>query len=268
MVKNMDTLKQALPKITEQDCNSVDGKKRIGKGDHCEEHGLDFKELKYDYFRCPACDLNAMNEERDKKAHAMKLNAAAKALDLPARLKGQTFDNYVTETKEQKQNKAMCMDFAECWKESGGVIMVGGVGTGKTHLAVAICQTLRDQAVVCHLTSVNKIVRRVRSSWSKKATDMWGTPLTEEQIIKEYVTYDLLVIDEIGSQYGSESERIIINEIINDRYESMVPTIIIGNVSIEEAKQILGDRVVDRIKSNGYALFFDWKSNRALKQKQ
>jgi len=261
----MDTLKQVLPRITGQDSNRMDDKKRIGKGDHCDKHDLDFKEIGYDNFVCPECAREAEKEAHKKKNKAIKLAEAERALMLPSRLSVHTFSNYYAKTDGQKEVKSKCIDFVENWKDSGGVVMVGGVGTGKTHLAVSICQSLRDNAVVCHLTSVNKIVRKIRSSWSKRETDDFGRVLTEDEVIRKYVKYDVLVIDEIGSQYGSNSERIIINEIINDRYEEMLPTIIIGNVSIEEAKVILGERVVDRIKSNGYALFFDWGSERTLK---
>ena len=74
-----------------------------------------------------------------------------------------------------------------------------------------------------------------------------------------------MVIDEIGTQYGSESERIIINEIINDRYEMDRQTVLIGNVSFAEAEKILGSRVIDRVKDNGEILFFEWDSFRRSK---
>ena len=143
-----------------------------------------------------------------------------------------------------------------------------GVGTGKTHLAVSICKELRYKAICCKLTTVNRIIRDVRSCWGgKRKENDWGSDkvITEEAIIERYVDYGLLVIDEIGSQYGSESERIIINEIINDRYEMDAPTVIIGNVSISEANKILGTRVVDRIKDNGNVMFFEWDSHRKIK---
>ena len=134
--------------------------------------------------------------------------------------------------------------------------MIGGVGTGKTHLAVCICKALCDKGIGCKISTVTKIIREVRSSWKNKTSE------TEQDIINSYLDPRLLVIDEIGSQYGTDSERITVNEIINDRYEMMLPTILIGNVTMSELTDIMGARVLDRVAHNGMQLVFDWKSYR------
>ena len=52
-------------------------------------------------------------------------------------------------------------------------------------------------------------------------------------------------------------------EIINERYESRQPTILISNLSLTEVKQYLGDRIFDRMREDGGKyISFDWDSYR------
>lgn len=58
---------------------------------------------------------------------------------------------------------------------------------------------------------------------------------------------DLLIIDEVGVQFGSAAEMAILQEIINARYESILPTILISNLSPEELWAFISPRIADRI---------------------
>lgn len=233
---------------------------------YCQKHGCDFVQVgkivggwEYD---CLECRKEAEEKARLKAA----ILHAHQNLDLPARLKLCNLENYTATTKESKKVKATCQQYINDWPTSGGGLMLGGVGTGKTHLAAAICQAVCDKGISCKMTTVNVIVRDVRSVWGGKKTKVnsWNgeSEVTEQDIIDAYCDCGLLVIDEIGSQYGSDSERVIVNEIINNRYESMLPTIAMGNLSLTEVKKVLGERVADRLAHDGFLLIFDWESYR------
>lgn len=66
--------------------------------------------------------------------------------------------------------------------------------------------------------------------------------------MRTYIAPNLLVIDEIGVQFGSEAEKIILFEIINERYEAMKPTILISNLSQQELGAYVSERIVDRMR--------------------
>ena len=52
-------------------------------------------------------------------------------------------------------------------------------------------------------------------------------------------------------------------DVINERYENLRPTIILSNLTTEEIRAYLGDRVYDRLRENGGKAFvFDWDSYR------
>jgi DNA replication protein DnaC len=231
--------------------------KQTGSDDYCEKHNC-HKELRGYQWMCDECKKDS------DKIYAIK-NAHEK-LNLPERLKDHTFENYKPVNDESKKALSLCKAFSENYKHFGGLVLLGGVGTGKTHLSVSICKAVCDKGQSAIMTTVSRIIRDVRRSWgSKKATDEWGRVVSEEDIMRNYSqNCNLLVVDEIGSQYGSDSEKVIISEIINDRYNNKLPTIIIGNVTISEAEDYLGVRVVDRIKDNGSIIVFDWESHRKL----
>ena len=81
--------------------------------------------------------------------------------------------------------------------------------------------------------------------------------------MEKYCYPGLLIIDEIGVQYGTDSERNILFEVINDRYEDMLPTIMISNLPLNELAPLLGERVVDRMLEGGAVLSFNWPSYRS-----
>ncbi|ENO7364325.1 DNA replication protein DnaC, partial [Proteus mirabilis] len=67
---------------------------------------------------------------------------------------------------------------------------------------------------------------------------------------------------EIGVQYGTDSERNILFEVINDRYEDLLPTILVSNLPVVDLQKMLGERVVDRLLQGGTVLTFNWPTYR------
>ncbi len=57
---------------------------------------------------------------------------------------------------------------------------------------------------------------------------------------------DLLIIDEVGVQFGSAAEMAILQEIINARYEIILPTILISNLSPEELWAFISPRIAEQ----------------------
>jgi DNA replication protein DnaC len=114
---------------------------------------------------------------------------------------------------------------------------------------------------------VSDLIRTVRQSWSKSAAK------TETQILDEICGVDLLILDEVGVQYGSDSEQITIFEIINRRYNDCKPMIVLSNLGLtaEDGKKTLrdylGDRAFDRLREGGgKAIRFSWGSFRGQEQ--
>ena len=82
-------------------------------------------------------------------------------------------------------------------------------------------------------------------------------------MIRYFTKPDLLIIDEVGVQFGSPAEMTILHEVINARYESVLPTILISNLPPEQLKEFISDRIFDRVTDGGRNyLVFNWASFR------
>lgn len=239
----------------------------------CEKHG-EFKQLRIwteysgrmaeKFSRCPSC-IHAELEAAQNKLRAIQTEILTERANIPERFAGCSFENYQAVNKSAQDNLSILRDYASAWPQmldaGTSLILTGRPGTGKNHLAVALAKSIieQHQATVL-LTSVMRIIRAVRSTWEK------GSERSEEDVIALYTGMDMLIIDEIGIQYGSESEMIILFDIMNTRYERMLPTVLISNLSLPQISQVIGDRLTDRmVEGGGATLVFDWPSYRSQK---
>ncbi|HBU6027052.1 TPA: ATP-binding protein, partial [Klebsiella pneumoniae] len=116
---------------------------------------------------------------------------------------------------------------------------------------------IRNHLATVELTDVMRLTRAVKSTWRHNADT------TEESVLDHYASLDLLIIDEVGVQFGSPAEMTILHEVINARYESVLPTILISNLPPEQLKEFISDRIFDRVTDGGRNyLVFNWASFR------
>jgi len=136
-------------------------------------------------------------------------------------------------------------------------ILCGMPGTGKTHLAIGVALHIMKTGKIAAFTTVQRMIRRLKDSWRNDSQE------SESDVIGLLVYPDLLIIDEIGVQFGSEFEKNFMFDLLNERYEKRKPTILLSNLTPTEIKVFLGDRVYDRLKEDGgQCVAFDWASYR------
>jgi len=186
-----------------------------------------------------------------------------------------TFDTFLAETKEQVKAKALYEEFAAsvCNGETvKSLIVCGSVGTGKTHLASATvnaitkCEVKRSEYYSnkiykkCVLVKIIDLIRQFKSTWSKDNDN------TEEKFLNYYTNIDALIIDEVGVQFGSDTEKMIIFDIIDGRYNNMLPTALISNLALPDVQELIGERAIDRMREDGgVVVAMSWESHRGLK---
>lgn len=105
-------------------------------------------------------------------------------------------------------------------------------------------------------TTAMRAVRMMRESWRRDAGH------TESEVMAAMECADLLVIDEIGLQYGTGGEQLILSEILVARYAARKPTVILGNENMRGLRGCLGEPAFDRVRERSRVVIFDWDSFR------
>jgi DNA replication protein DnaC len=217
--------------------------------------------------KCPECakaaqaehdaKMDRIIEERRKQSVQETISRSG----VPPRYREATISSYIASNEGQQRSLKRTQWYIDTWyerKELGtGMIFAGLPGTGKTHLAAAIANSVIQTGSSVTYVTVSDLTRAIRRTYSD------GAAMSESDMIKSYVSPQLLVLDEVGATSGSDHEKQMLFEVINKRYEQVKPTILISNLSGDELKQFLGDRIMDRMRQGGGKLIvFDWESYR------
>jgi DNA replication protein DnaC len=237
---------------------------KIPRIENCLVHGKFFSKnvLGSIWTNCPVCCCAADSDEDRKNAEEVRQLWQRKLgmSGIPARFKSRTLESYSAKSEGQLRALTFAIAYADGFevvrKTGRCAIFCGKPGTGKTHLAAGIAlQVMRHGSVL--FTTVQRMMRRVKDAWRK------GSEESESDVIRLLVKPDLLIIDEIGVQVGSEFEKNMMFDILNERYENSLPTLLLSNLTVAEIKIFLGERVFDRLKEDeGECLVFDWQSHR------
>lgn len=236
-------------------------------GPVCTMHGPFARDERAFVQRCPACleadkALRLAGEEqrlRNAKASALKNCGVA------VRYQGLTFDDFRADTETKAGVLAVAKRIVDGWDEvieSGeSFVLSGRPGTGKTHIAATVAQALIEEKGVLRVRYVSALdlIRMVRETWRR------DSECSEIEFLDRMASYDLLVIDEVGVQYGTDAEKITTFDVINRRYQNVVPTIVVTNLNKSGLKEFVGDRTFDRLRDPGTWVSFDWASERGKK---
>lgn len=216
---------------------------------------------------CPACQAERRSEdEARKQAEAdrqrqHRVNQLKAASRIPARFADRSFADYAATEQGQKIALGVCKAFADTWPEKSAsgasLVLTGGPGTGKTHLACAVANAVMPGYLAsCKFGTVATILRYIKDTYRK------DSDRSEQDAIDALIRPDLLILDEVGVQVGSEHEKLLMFEVLNARYQELRPTILISNLAAGELEQFMGQRVMDRYRECGSVLAFDWDSYR------
>jgi len=229
----------------------------------CETHGPwsdSVVGMVSQYARCPTCRAESLaqreREQKEQQSAQYAEQARVRRLsDLEdagvcERYINHTFDTFIAENAEQQAALERCRALAEGVvknpKRCPSIIMAGNPGTGKSHLACAMVIACHDGNRLPFKINVADMVRDFKDTWKKdsqrderKLFDFYGNDV------------DLLILDEIGVQFGSDTEKMFLFEVINRRYERCLPTVLVSNLSAEKLRDEVGERVLDRLREDG-----------------
>ena len=138
-----------------------------------------------------------------------------------------------------------------------GLLFVGSIGVGKTHLAVGVLQRLiRERGVKGLFCDYRELLKNIQNSYNPQVST------TELDLLKPVFAAEVLVLDDLGAQKPNEWVWDTVALILNTRYNDKQTTIITtnyqdlpaGNGAKTDAERAareptLGDRIGDRMLS-------------------
>lgn len=192
--------------------------------------------------------------EENRRARVQKLFSRSGISPLHAEC---TFDNYAVQHEGQRKALEMAREFVFKFPRVGGFVFSGKPGTGKNHLAAAIGNALINQGKGVLIITLADIMTSLKSTFKK------GTGRDESAMLDAYTALDLLVIDEVGVQHESRYEQVVISQIVDRRSSAKRATGMLTNLNYPELTELLGERVIDRMKMSGIWVTFNWQSYRS-----
>jgi DNA replication protein DnaC len=218
----------------------------------------------------------AFHPEEEKKEEEPPVVPDRYAHIFGARFNEAKFDTFKLYGSEEEQDRqAVARDTCRAYAENlhrmheipdNTLVLAGNPGTGKNHLAYAIIKRAAMLRTHFEIVKVIELMREIKQSW-KHNSDM-----TETEIIQKYSRTKLLILEEVGVSYGTDNEKIILFDIIDNRYKANLPTIIITNLGREMFFKYMDmdgqTRIEDRLKESGIIISFDWSSYREYKRRR
>ena len=155
----------------------------------------------------------------------------------------------------------MASNFAKKCDPRGdkGLLIIGKIGTGKTHLAVGIIKELiLSRGIACIFYDYRELLKEIQNSYNSTVQT------TELDVLRPVFETDVLVLDELGAVKPTEWVWDTVSLILNTRYNDNRTTIITTNFEDQPAAAVagtlssartasrtetLGDRIGERMRS-------------------
>lgn len=154
-------------------------------------------------------------------------------------------DHYERMKRNVKIAKAFADNFA---RHEDNLLLIGSTGTGKTHVSTAIAKRVISQGFDVLYDSAQNVISdyendRFRSGYGQS-----------EQVATKYVECDLLIIDDLGTEFINQFSISVLYNLINTRLNKGLSTIISTNLSASELASKYEGRIYSRMIGADYTV--------------
>lgn len=145
--------------------------------------------------------------------------------------------------------------------DNTGLLLIGSIGVGKTHLSVGIIkELLLSKGIPCLFYDYRELLKQIQNSYND------SVKVTELDVLRPVFETEVLVLDELGAVKPTEWVWDTVSLILNTRYNNNRTTIITTNYPDDPARdsngssefaraqraargETLGDRIGERMRS-------------------
>ncbi|HET8826437.1 MAG TPA: ATP-binding protein [Terriglobales bacterium] len=220
---------------------------------------------------CPVCGGTGWKfagEDRRVSRCDCRLKQKSEALlasaRIPKRYEHCELSNFSFEGPHSHLTRARmdaCKFVEEYPLENTGLLLIGSIGVGKTHLAVGIIKELiLSKGIGCLFYDYRELLKQIQNSYND------SVKATELEVLRPVFETEVLVLDELGAVKPTEWVWDTVSLILNTRYNDNRTTIITTNYPDDAAKEAsgtsefsraqravrgetLGDRIGERMRS-------------------
>lgn len=203
------------------------GERHRRKLDFAETVKASDKDLVPVWSACGECDIRKRMEL-----------AGVPQLYLPSK-----FDNWEMRDKRDGAAKTKATIFAE---QKRGFLMIASpeFGNGKTHLAVAILREFVLARRRSRFITQGEVLLSVRDRYHDR---------NAEDIVRRLKEVPFLLVDDIGVSVGGRDEKPTLYEILSTRYVDLRPTVLTTNLTPDEFREMVGERMASRLREATFA---------------
>jgi DNA replication protein DnaC len=211
-----------------------------------------------------ASDRAARRVRRCDCARDMRTERLLQQARIPARYEHCELSNFHTEIEGSGRSLSSARlaagRFVEDYPvETTGLLLIGPIGVGKTHLAVGIIKELvLGKGVPCLFYDYRELLKEIQNSYNASVS------ATEMSILRPVFESEVLILDELGAVKPTEWVWDTVSHILNTRYNDKRTTIITSNfpdlppaavaaprdlTARAAREETLGDRIGERMRS-------------------
>jgi DNA replication protein DnaC len=202
---------------------------------------------KPDYSRVVPCRCTQETRDKERKTHLLRYSN----LGALARF---TFENLQPQGRSGDQKKqelfSRAYEAAQAFAREprGWLVLSGPSGSGKTHLAAAIANECIRQGKPALFISAPDLLDRLRSAYRP------ASEIPYDEFFDQVRGAPLLVLDDLGTQAATPWSKEKLDQILNYRFNSELPTVIAIITPIEELEDRIRSRLTNPELSRLYAL--------------
>ncbi len=188
--------------------------------------------------RAIMCTCRTAEEENRKASRLYEISQLGA-------LKECTFENFLSDgiglNPSKQRNLKMAYDRAMSFAKEpvGWLVLKGGYGCGKTHLAAAIANASIAEGKLALFINTPDLLDHLRAAYSPTSST------TYDERFEQVRSAPLLILDDLGTQSNTEWAQEKLYQIFNHRYNARLPTVITTNEELEAIEIRMRSRMVD-----------------------